>query len=570
MGVADASVKIVIDADSTGAEKQLQSASSAVDKFTEASRKQLQSLGKTLAGVGQKMSLMVTGPILAMGAGFIKLASDAEETQSKFDNVFGHVAEAANQWAEQFAASVGRSRNDIKAWMAALQDTFVPLGFTREQAAEFSKQLAQLTVDLSSFNNVAEADALRDLQSALVGNHETMRKYGVIITQAALEQAAYDMGIQKAVTDMTEQEKVLVRLHMIMQGTTDAQGDATRTAGSFANQMRALTADIKDLGAELGQMLLPIAQAVIGAFRTGLQIFGALPEPIQRLALVAGALLAAIGPIVLVVGKAITAFTSLSSTLGTLGPAVGPLISVLQGSLIPMLATTGPLVLGIGAVVAAGYLLIKNWDTIVETARATWRGLQIIWEKITGYLESAIQRVKEFFADLVKPITDIVGTVTRVFDSIKEKVSGFLNWLPGRAKKAGAETTRAMEEGLEARSPTRIERMFMAMEEQARSSMAAIGRTVEGFSSQLRNVGSNLQPIQPVPAMALAGNAGTAVGREAGRTEPRIIIEGDLHLHANISRLEELADIQKISDRIREIWGREAARTRTVTGRRQF
>ena len=117
--------------------------------------------------------------------------------------------------------------------------------------------MVKLAIDMASFNNVADANVIKDLQSAIVGNHETVRKYGVIISETRLKAQMLTMGLIKGKEAASEQAKVMARLSLILEGTTDAQGDAVRTAGSFANQMKALKAQITDLSKELGTVLLP-------------------------------------------------------------------------------------------------------------------------------------------------------------------------------------------------------------------------------------------------------------------------------------------------------------------------
>jgi len=56
-------------------------------------------------------------------------------------------------------------------------------------------------------------------------------------------------------------------LNLIMEGTSDAQGDAVRTAGSWANQMRALKATISDTATEIGSALLPVFTPLLSKFR---------------------------------------------------------------------------------------------------------------------------------------------------------------------------------------------------------------------------------------------------------------------------------------------------------------
>jgi len=225
-------------------------------------RDKMRHLGREAAMAGVKLAAL-GGAIGAIGYKFVKAASDVEEMRAKFDTVFKTNAKVARAWSADLAKSVGRSKFAIEGYMAAMQDTFVPLGASRDKAMELSQAITELTIDLASFNNLREADVLRDLQSALVGNHETVRKYGVIITQTALSQRLMNMGIAGGVKNATEMQKVLGRLNMIVGGTSDAQGDAARTAGSFANQVRALKAEAELAAVAIGQKLMPVAKDMV-------------------------------------------------------------------------------------------------------------------------------------------------------------------------------------------------------------------------------------------------------------------------------------------------------------------
>lgn len=216
---------------------------------------------------------------------FITAASEAEEIGSKFEAVFGEEAPAAEREILRLNATLGRSVVRLKQYAASLQDTFVPLGFTREASRELSLTLTQLGIDVASFQNAAEPDVLRDFQSALVGNTETVRKYGVVLTAASTEQEALRLGLAETKNEISEQDKVLARLSQILQGTTDAQGDAERTADSFANTVRRLKDEVFDLetafGVDLTESLLSAAdefgglEDVITAIEIG---FGTVAE----------------------------------------------------------------------------------------------------------------------------------------------------------------------------------------------------------------------------------------------------------------------------------------------------
>jgi hypothetical protein len=228
------------------------------DKVTADLRKmvtRMRSMSRVVAGIGG--ALLGTGATIA--AGFlapISAASDLQEIMSKFDTVFGENAAAVKTWGDEFASQVGRSKAQIAEFLAGSQDLFVPLGFDEDTATSLSKTITGLSVDLASFNNKLDTDTLRDLHAALTGSGEVMKKYGVIVSEAAVKQELFNQGIKAK--DATEQQKVMARLQIIMRGTTAAQGDAIKTAGSWANQNKRIVGSIKDTAAAIGNVLIPI------------------------------------------------------------------------------------------------------------------------------------------------------------------------------------------------------------------------------------------------------------------------------------------------------------------------
>lgn len=238
--------------DLRGFEKQSQSAFSKVTKYA------LGFGAALLAGRG-----VVEGLNKVVGA-----ASDANEMLNKASVVFGKNFTEVQQWAAGLSTSINRSRYDLTAMAATVQDTFVPLGFARDQAAKLSERLTELAVDVASFNNASDTDVLRDFQSALVGNQRSVRKYGIVITEARLKQKAYEMGITSTIRELTAQEKVQARLGLIMAGTTDAQGDAARTADSYANQVKGMQAAWKDFKITLGRLVIPTMTQLVSTATT--------------------------------------------------------------------------------------------------------------------------------------------------------------------------------------------------------------------------------------------------------------------------------------------------------------
>ncbi|ANS03269.1 hypothetical protein [uncultured Mediterranean phage uvDeep-CGR2-KM18-C269] len=194
---------------------------------------------------------------------FVKESADVEETLNKFNVVFGRSRDRALEFSETLAEGVGRSKFMLQEMLATLQDTFVPLGFARDKSADLSMALTKLAVDVASFQNKADDEVVKAFTSALVGNHEAVRAYGITITQAQLKQAALQKGIIDTEREMTSQEKVLARLVVIHGATRDAEDDALKTKESYTNQLKAFNAQLEELRIRIGDTIEPFAALLL-------------------------------------------------------------------------------------------------------------------------------------------------------------------------------------------------------------------------------------------------------------------------------------------------------------------
>lgn len=209
--------------------------------------------------------------------GAIQAASDAAEEASKFETVFDSKVDptmgatdtlvaSVRDTLDEMAQEMGRSRYELRKFAAAFQDTFVPLGFGREEAAKLSISVTELTENLSSFYNMSEQQVSDRLSSFLVGNYENARAFGSIVTDARLDAELLKMGITGGTQAVDQQTKSLVALKLLYNDTSDAQGDVIRTANSFANQLRVLQGQARDAAVELGTKLLVVLNPLLTAF----------------------------------------------------------------------------------------------------------------------------------------------------------------------------------------------------------------------------------------------------------------------------------------------------------------
>ena len=251
-------------------------------------------------------SFAIVGTISAMGK-FVKAASDAREQMSQFNVVFGDFAPEAEKFANSMQSSFGIAKSEMVALLASLQDTFVPLGFSREKAAELSMAMAQLSIDVGSFKNIATGDVASRMTSAIIGNHEAVRSLGIALTEATIKEEALRTGMISANEEMSNQVKVLARASLIFNNTTDAHGDYIRTQDEFANRLRAVTGQLTDMTVAIGETLIPAAE--LGINFINFAVNG------RRAAIVAGGLTIALGSYAVSAGYATTITALFTKTL---------------------------------------------------------------------------------------------------------------------------------------------------------------------------------------------------------------------------------------------------------------
>ena len=256
--LGNAYVNIIADAKKLkpGLDKARKTVSSSIDKMGE----KIKTLTFNAAIIG---AAAFSAAVIYNMKKAVDAASDLEEVTAKFGTVYKDQIGIAEKNAKALVDSYGLSTRASKEYLGAMQDLLVPMGMASASAAKMSNEVVQLSVDLGSFNNLETATVMRDIQSALVGNFETMKKYGVVLNEAVVTQEAMTSGLITSKDQINANIKAQAAYQLIVKGSTFAIGDWARTSGGFANQMKQLTSNIEDLRAELGNHLLPIITPII-------------------------------------------------------------------------------------------------------------------------------------------------------------------------------------------------------------------------------------------------------------------------------------------------------------------
>lgn len=260
-------VKITFDADLDG-----------LRKGTKNAEDEIQGFGGKIADFGKKAAAAFAVVAAAAGAMAIKIgkeaisaASDLAETVSKVGVLFGDSAKQIEAFAAKAATNLGQSKQQALNAAATFATFGRAAGLAGDDLATFSTDFVTLASDLASFNNTSPEQAINAIGSALRGEAEPLRAYGVLLDDASLRQAALKLGIVNTTKNaLTPQQKVLAAQKLIFEQTGAAQGDFARTSDGLANSQRILAARIENVKTTLGEILLPIALKVTEFFSTKL------------------------------------------------------------------------------------------------------------------------------------------------------------------------------------------------------------------------------------------------------------------------------------------------------------
>lgn len=202
---------------------------------------------------GLQMAIQALGQFSTQS---VQTASDLEESANVVEVVFGK-ENKVSKWAKENASSFNLSRLEAEKFAGTLGAVLTPSGLGIDVIEDMSINLTKLSGDLGSLWNKSSEEAFNALRSAITGETEPMKNFGVVMTQVNLEAYMLTQGINKQWKELTQAEQALVRYNYILENTKTAQGDATRTADGYANASKQMELAIENAGNAFGQGFLP-------------------------------------------------------------------------------------------------------------------------------------------------------------------------------------------------------------------------------------------------------------------------------------------------------------------------
>lgn len=239
----------------------IQRAITATNRISQENNKATNSYMNLYAKIKMAMGVVRNGARVI--ASWITQSNQYIEDLNLFTASMGKYTEEAQNYAEAVSEALGIDPGEFMHNQGVFNTIISGFGVASDKAYLMYKNLTQLGYDISSFFNITFEDAMQKLQSGISGELEPLRRLGYDLSVARLQEEALALGIKKKVSAMTQAEKSQLRYYAIMTQVATAQGDMARTLNAPANQIRILKAQVTQCARALGNIFIPMLNAVI-------------------------------------------------------------------------------------------------------------------------------------------------------------------------------------------------------------------------------------------------------------------------------------------------------------------
>ena len=255
-----------------------------VTAANEKQRKSYLSLSNQMNGFMRNMAKLVSLKAIAeyLGNAAAKF-NDFYEATDLFHNAMGNLSGEADTLISKMQGLLGVDPTKAMTYMATIQSLGTSFGLASDKAYVLSKNLTQLAYDEGSYWNKDVAETFTAMSSAISGEIEPIRRLGIDLTQARLQQELLALGFNKQVSSLSQADKAVLRYIAIMKQTANVQGNLAQTIQSPANQIKILKAQLDMLAKSVGSLLYPALKSILPPLIAAVQLIREFVEWVAKL-----------------------------------------------------------------------------------------------------------------------------------------------------------------------------------------------------------------------------------------------------------------------------------------------
>lgn len=255
-----------------------------VTAANERQKKSYLSLSNQMSGFMRNMAKLVSLKAIAeyLGNAVAKF-NDFYEATDLFHNAMGNLSGEADTLISKMQGLLGVDPTKAMTYMATIQSLGTSFGLASDKAYILSKNLTQLAYDEGSYWNKDVAETFTAMSSAISGEIEPIRRLGVDLSQARLQQELLALGFNKQVSSLSQADKAVLRYIAIMKQTANVQGNLAQTIQSPANQIKILKAQLDMLAKSVGSLLYPAMKSILPPLIAAVQLIREFVQWVAKL-----------------------------------------------------------------------------------------------------------------------------------------------------------------------------------------------------------------------------------------------------------------------------------------------
>ncbi|MFS0864129.1 hypothetical protein [Fredinandcohnia sp. 179-A 10B2 NHS] len=461
---------------------------------------------------------VAAGAVAGMAAPLVKAAAGTQAMNAQFEQVFGNIGSEAQKTIDGLGKDFGMVPNRIKPALTQMTSMFKGLGMETGEAMGTAKDAVTLVADAAAFYDKSFEDANSALNSFIKGNYEGGESIGLFANETQL--AAYaskELGLDWKKLDEAGKQVARLEYAKAMQESAGATGQAARESNSLENQLGNLKQAWEDIKARFGAPILepavnglknlaewlqnvdtePIVNGFefvarkVGDFATLVKenviptlvglwewfkphlpmiqnlfqlSFGIMKDILSG---VIGAIKETtqwmkehwniVGPILAGIAGGIVTFQLITGAIAAYG-AITKAITAVQIAFNTALSLNpiGIVVLAIGALIAAGVLLWKNWDTVKEKLNIFWAAIKVVFGNIRDFVSGVWDGMVSGIKGAVNKIIGAMNGMIRGLNKVKFEVPDWVPLIGGKGWGFNLGTIPMLAEGGEIKKAGRV------------------------------------------------------------------------------------------------------------------
>lgn len=430
-----------------------------------------------LVTIMDKLASAVSAVIQKVGEAVsqsVEYASALEESANVVEVSFGAQADQVKAWSKTTLDAFGLNEKTAMQYAGTMGAIFRSTGVAESAVADMSTTLVGLAGDIASFYNLSPESAFDKIRAGMIGQTRGLQELGIMMGVDELKAYALSKGLTTAYDKMSETDQMLVRYAYLLDVTSGAQGDYSRTAQGYANSLRTLQESWQELigaiagsegagGVTLLDRLADVIQRITRLLRSeaATEIIERIRDRLFRLLDVADRIITVVENIVdqwdkwggiattlgegivslvgglVAVAGAILAITAVMKVAKLVGEGINEVITLI---------TAHPIIAAISAVIGVIMLVIKAVQMLTAESESFLGAVVGSAFAVVAFLINLVRGYVDFILDVVNYIVnsfvdlgnffanvfrDPLGAAARLFADFAENVVNVIGGIAG-------------------------------------------------------------------------------------------------------------------------------------------